>query len=45
MLWSAEDTLKILGLAAFIGAFAVVIQQLLAADAKLNHKEAQQKKQ
>lgn len=39
MHWSTEDTLKLLGLVLFFGAFAIVIQQLLGAEARLNTKE------
>jgi len=43
MYWSTEDTLKLLGLVLFFGAFAIVIQQLLGAEAKLNTKEGEEK--
>ena len=38
MRWSTEDTLKLIGLAMFLGAFAIVLQQLMAAQAKLDAK-------
>jgi len=43
MRWSAEDTFKLLGLLLFLGAFAVVLQQLLAAQAKIDAREAARK--
>ena len=45
MHWSTEDTLKLAGLLAFVGAFVVVFQQLLRAEAKMNRKEAPKKEQ
>lgn len=36
MHWSTEDTLKLLGLILFLGSFAIVIQQLLGAQARLD---------
>ena len=45
MHWSTEDTLKLAGLLAFVGAFVVVFQQLLRAEAKMNRKDAPKKEQ
>ena len=38
MYWNKEDTLKLLGLILFVGSFVIVLQQLLAAEARLNNK-------
>lgn len=43
MYWSTEDTLKLLGLTLFVGAFVAVIRQLLQAEARLSAKEVQKK--
>ncbi|KAL9187091.1 hypothetical protein ACHAXT_010811 [Thalassiosira profunda] len=45
MRWSTEDTLKLLGLALFVGAFAIVLQQLNGAQARLTAREEARKKE
>lgn len=40
MRWSTDDTLKLLGLVLFLGAFAVVYQQLLRAQERLDSNAA-----
>lgn len=44
MPWTTEDTLKVLGLILFIGAFVIVFQQLFSAESKLGVKEDKKKK-